>query len=338
MSDNTRTAAQDWNSFLDEYRSFGGTADNVIQRKGPLGLGLFPVDPSRPIKLEAPDHLLIPTNNLELHEGCIRLKNEHHYPQGFADWYQRFQSEYSWGAEARRSILEFESNLQDLPKDIRQILDQFLQNSIEKRFPGIDRDKEAFRRFVLTRQIGWKDKAVLMPLIELVNHSPNAESWIMDDCGISLQGDYNEEILVRYSVSDPLHRFIHYGFTCDERLAFSKNLRLDQNNFSITIRGGVNFTPFRPQPISIKENKIFIDRPLLGSQISPRRPRELMKENCKCVLKLDVDELFDKVVTMNRLSIINILRKLEKDKQNSELSQSLTESCLMQLNTLSAHQ
>ena len=338
MSDHTGTAVQDWNSFLDEYRSFGGTADNVIQRKGPFGLGLFPIDPSLPIKLEAPDHLLIPTNNLELKDGGIRLKNDHHYPQGYADWYQRFQREYSWGAEARTSILEFESSLRDLPKDIRHILDQFLQDSIDKRFPGIDRDKEAFRRFVLTRQIGFKDKVILMPLIELVNHSPTAESWIMDDRGISIQGDYNKEIVVRYSVSDPLHRLLHYGFTCSEQLAFSKNIKLEHNGYSVKIRGGVNFTPFRPYPVSIKEDQIFIDRPLLGSQISPRRPRELLRECCKSVNQMDVDELFDKVIAMNRLSIINLLRRLSMQNKNFTLNSQLIDSCLMQLNTLSAHQ
>ena len=69
-------SAADWHAFLDEFRAFGGKAENVMQRKGAFGLGLFPIDSSEPIELHAPEHLLIPTDNLELKHGEVRIKNE----------------------------------------------------------------------------------------------------------------------------------------------------------------------------------------------------------------------------------------------------------------------
>ena len=52
-------SAADWHAFLDEFRAFGGKAENVMQRRGAFGLGLFPIDPSKPVDLLVPDELLV---------------------------------------------------------------------------------------------------------------------------------------------------------------------------------------------------------------------------------------------------------------------------------------
>ena len=38
------------NALMEEFRSYGGRTKNVIQREGPLGLGLFPINPCHPVK------------------------------------------------------------------------------------------------------------------------------------------------------------------------------------------------------------------------------------------------------------------------------------------------
>ena len=53
-------SASDWHAFLDEFRTFGGKAENVMQRKGAFGMGLFPIDPAKPVDLFIPDALLVP--------------------------------------------------------------------------------------------------------------------------------------------------------------------------------------------------------------------------------------------------------------------------------------
>ena len=105
MLNGSDAATERWNHLIDEFRAFGGTANNVVQRQGPLGLGLFPIDPSQPIELHAPGHLLVPTDNLELRDGEVRLKNEQSFPKGFGDWYRRFQSDHSWKAIQEESML-----------------------------------------------------------------------------------------------------------------------------------------------------------------------------------------------------------------------------------------
>ena len=82
-----------------------------------------------------------------------------------------------------------------------------------------------------------------MPMIELINHPPNQASWNMDDNSIAVQGQYKEEILVRYSVSDPLRRFVQYGFNCKEPLGFSLRIKLIHNDQKIIIDGGLSKNP-----------------------------------------------------------------------------------------------
>ena len=74
-----------WNALLEEFRSFGGRAENVIQKEGPLGLGLFPIDPCQPIDLRVPKSLLVPADNLELRNGGAVIKDVSTFPTGYAE-------------------------------------------------------------------------------------------------------------------------------------------------------------------------------------------------------------------------------------------------------------
>ena len=150
-----------WEILVEEFRSFGGTANNVIQREGLFGLGLFPINPAKPVELRVPDELLVATDNVELKNGKIVLKDESNYPKGFGDWYTRFQTNYSWGAEAKKSIRAFETGLKALPEDIKKYLSN-LGLSIDGRLSGTNEDEEIFKRFVLTRQINKNGSTFLM--------------------------------------------------------------------------------------------------------------------------------------------------------------------------------
>ena len=337
MSSNQGPASERWSRLIDEFRSFGGIADNVIQRQGRLGLGLFPMDPSQPIELHAPGHLLIATDNLELRDNQVQIKNKTYFPEGYADWYQRFQREYSWGAEASRSIIEFESELQKLPDSIQQILNQFLPVPIKQRLPRIDIENEIFKRFILTRQINWNGKNVLMPIIELVNHSPAQNSWGVSDRGISIEGQFQDEVLVRYSASDPMHRFIQYGFACDESMGFSMSLMLNHRGHEIQINGGINFSPFKPMPSAIKSGRLVINKPLLGSSNRPRMPKALFAKSCEQFKNIDSNELFEQVCHLNRIGIIKIMKALQENNFKSPLKDQLQETCWLQLNAIGEH-
>ena len=328
---------QCWNRLLDAFRGFGGVANNVIQRPGPLGLGLFPIDPAQPIELRVPQHLLIPVERVALEDGAVILKNDKGFPQGYADWFQDFQADYSWGAEAQHSIQTFENNLQSLPSTLREQLSSLAlcqSQRLEQLAPQNVIEQNAFDRFIQTRQIQFKNSMVLMPIIELINHSPRGRTWTMDANGISVGGSFENEVLVRYSISDPVRRLMQYGFNCTEPTAFSVSLQLKHRNLNITVKGGNNFRPGMTCDASAIHNQLIIRQPLLGSMGSPKAPRTLFKRGLKS-FNVDANELFDQIHHLNRIAFIQLLRELET--LSGAFIKDLRKSFLNQLVVLSRH-
>ena len=58
---------------------------------------------SKPIDIQVPDQLLVAADNVELRDGEIVIKDPSIYPDGYADWFLRYQNEYSWGEEGRQT-------------------------------------------------------------------------------------------------------------------------------------------------------------------------------------------------------------------------------------------
>ena len=333
MDETTRIAR--WEALVEGFRRFGGTAENLIQRKGEFGLGLFPIDPSQPIELRVPGHLLVAADNLELIDGAVVLRDDSAYPKGFREWYADFQAHYSWGAEARSSIKCFEDGLKSLSDPLQKTLQNLGLLNIQQRFGGINEEQNLFQRFIATRQINWDGHNVLMPMIELVNHSPAQSSWIMDQDSIAIQGRYEGEILVRYSVSDPLRRCVQYGFNCKELMGFSVRLQLIHDNKQIIVDGGINHEPMKPCRSSAQNDTVIFHKPLLSSFRRPKISRTLFRQACNIHKELNPDEGFDQIHSKNRLILINLIKKLDGDK--SMIAKQLTNACFDQIVILSEH-
>ena len=116
-------SAADWHAFLDEYRTFGGKAENLMQRKGAFGLGLFPIDPSKPIDLFVPDPLLVPVEDVDFVDGEVVIRDASKFPDGYSDWFRRYQKTYSWGAEGRDNTLALEEGLKNLREELNKLKD-----------------------------------------------------------------------------------------------------------------------------------------------------------------------------------------------------------------------
>ena len=94
-----------------------------------------------------------------------------------------------------------------------------------------------FKRFLKTRVISYKRKAVVMPIIELINHNYKGFDFQLDDLSAAISGNSMDEIFARYGTSDSLKRFFEYGISCEEDLAFSLPLTIS-NPKGVTIRIG----------------------------------------------------------------------------------------------------
>ena len=327
--------AKSWIKLVEEFRSFGGIANNIFQREGAHGLGLFPIDANQIVELYAPNSLLVSTDNIELYDGKVLLKDHSVHPKGFGDWYQKFQAEYSWGAEAQTNIQRFENKLENLPSNLLKLFNTLGILNQEKRFFSSSKSQNTFERFIKTRQISKGGKLVLMPIIELVNHSPIRPAWLISEEGISVKGTHSNEVLVRYSVSDPLRRFIQYGFNCEEPTGFSLNVDVLHRGKKFKIIGGTNPQHLKPAEMSVNHNIIIIRQPLLGSVDNPRYPRKLFKKMLNQINGINSDELFDQVYMKNRLALVMLLRELETN--NNEFISQIEKACYQQIDAISKH-
>ena len=139
-----------WNSLLEEFGSFGGTANNVIKRQGNFGLGLFPIDSSQPVEMRTPKHLLASKDNIELLNGAVAIKVASSYPEGFSEWYKNFQPDYSKGAEKKCCIKILEDGLKPLPDSLRNKLQDLSLLDIDNRFPDMNEEQELCQHFIAT--------------------------------------------------------------------------------------------------------------------------------------------------------------------------------------------
>ena len=328
-------SAADWHAFLDEYRTFGGKAENLMQRKGAYGLGLFPIDPAKPIDLFVPDPLLVPVDDVDFVDGEVVIRDASQFADGYADWFRRYQTSYSWGAEGQERTLAFEEGLKALPDNVLSILKRNGMYNPDNRFPGKDPEKELLQRFLQTRCINRKGKRVIMPLIELLNHAPSSKAYDMKDDGISVSGMHDGEVLVKYSMSDPLRRLIGYGFNVQEPLGFSLSFRLKHRDKDVVVQGGVSKLPHQPCKVDQQNDSLIIKQPLLGSSAAPKLPRTLLIQACKEIEGVDANELYDLIQQRNMLILVNLLRQL--DGVNTETAGLLRTGCLNQIVALSQH-
>ena len=70
-----------WNYLLCEFRRFGGIADNVLQKEGGYGRGIFPENPSLPARIFTPSKLLVKKDDIYLEDNKLRIKKNKEYSQ-----------------------------------------------------------------------------------------------------------------------------------------------------------------------------------------------------------------------------------------------------------------
>lgn len=322
-------SAADWHAFLDEFRSFGGRAENVMQRKGAFGFGLFPIDLSKHVDLHVPAALLVSIENVELQDGNVVIKDAQGYPEGYSEWFRRYQQTYSWGAEGRETTLKFEEGLKTLPDEIKAMLKRSGLLNPEIRFSDEDPDNELLQRFLRTRCINYKGKPMVMPIIDLVNHSSSTKTYEISDDGIAISGIHDGEILVKYNVSDPLRRLLGYGFNAPEPLGFSIRCQFKHKDQAVIVQGGITARPMQPCQTKFQDNRFIVQQPLLGSIKTPKLPRTLFLQACKDAEGIDANELFDQIQQFNTGALIRLIKELQNVE--GDVAAMLLNGCLDQL-------
>lgn len=306
------TAAWTWNQMLDRFRALGGAADNIVQREGPLGRGIFPRDPEKPILLRVPPNLLVPVEDIEFGDGRIKVRESSQIEKRERYFFEKYQNEFSWGNGGRAEIEACIDGLDRLPSSLRELLGAEFDFNDFLHDTGSDR---IFRRFIQTRYIKWNGRMVAMPLMELVNHGPEADTYGTGDDRVSVKGMFSSEVLVRYCRDDPFGIFTSWGFASPEFQAFSFPLTLKLEGCQIAINRDItvagNRKDFRFPVVTSAAGNLALSFLMIGNAKAPKISKgifyRLMKDNGLA----DAEATFDRILHFNRTKFLTLLGALE---------------------------
>jgi hypothetical protein len=322
---------------LDEFSSLGGVAHNVDQRLGCFGNGIFPIDPTEPILIKVPEHLLIDDKYLLLDGQDLVVSPEAGVSEEISSFHARYQKYFSWGADGRNHVETFETGLKGLSDSLISKLLHLKLLNLATRHKG--EPEEVLReRFMQSRRINYHDRKVIMPIIELINHNSRSPSYEFKS-GIQYHGNFTDEVTVKYSSSsDAILRFINYGFAHNEPSAFclptyfksGKGLSIEIHNEY----GRSEVIDGLPLPIVERQGHLIrLSHLRLGIELMPRLPRLIFRKVLSELAEDKVDEIFDRIRNANLLALCDLMELTEG--VDSAICKELRKAILFQIRALS---
>jgi hypothetical protein len=298
---------------LAEFRALGGTAENICLKEGPYGRGLFPQDPSKPVKIHIPDSLLVDHKFAEFHEGKFRLAAD--APMGPREraFLERYENDLSWPSGKREIETVFQI-MQEGSPDLRELL---RKSYYAHRWVSDPTDETIQQRFLDARVIHYKGRDVIMPFVELANHGQAAQ-YQRDD-GVGLSGAFAGEILARYQAADPLQIFGKWGFASNgEQFALSIHIRNDGAGLVVERQDPNPETatpPFMPTVARDPMGRLTLSYMLLGHRQRPGLPRgifyRIMRDAGR--QRNEADQAFDSILHLNRMHMLKLIATCENE-------------------------
>ncbi|HVU21208.1 MAG TPA: hypothetical protein VHE09_10785 [Rhizomicrobium sp.] len=299
-----------WDEMLAEFRALGGTAQNIRLGEGALGRGLFPVDPALPIRIHIPESLLLDISDVRFNGGVFGIAADSVFGTREKAFLESYENTFSWGGGGRREMERVFEQGQALPKDIRQVLKA--EFHCGDWFDDVT-DKFVEQRFIATRCIHYGGRRVVMPIIELANHGYGPTYATHQ--GVSIQGTFPGEVLVRYATFDPHGTFATWGFACEESQAFSIALGGKIGKSVVHVHrelGALSPANTYWSPILAKESGIAkLPFLMLGNRQHPRLCRTVFYQIMRDAGYSGVEEAFDTIAHANRMHFAKLLATIE---------------------------
>lgn len=304
----------DFEAMLARFRKLGGTAENIVLQEGPFGRGVYPASPEHPVRISVPDHLLVPVEWVALdNDGNIRLSEACTWTAEGKAFYEDLQRDFCWGAGTSSLVRHQQEGMLALPESLKAMLLRVGMDAFSFKEPT---SAWCLEKYKAARRFSRDDGNVMLPVLDMVNHSSQAKSWDLSPYGIS--GIYSGEVLVNYStLLDPMSMFDVYGFSDQSSFANSVVLSLGHPQF-----GQMNIGRFFDQRTAmsgtwvpkVKRLQKSIDfsyLPLVNTQ-SPQLPREFF---CQTMLVAGMDvrsagALFNSLLAANRNAFLQLQQAL----------------------------
>ena len=302
---------------LDRFAVLGGIAENVCQKEGECGRGVFPIDPSRRVKIMTPKKLLISHDNIGIHDGEIIIKDKTVYSEEVCIFLETYYNEYAWGNNGNSDSADFLKFVESSSELIKtRLLDC---GFVDKNFMDVCfNEEQLLKRFIDERTVAFRGCSVLAPVWELVNHSSFAPPLRITPYGLETPPleAASGEILFKYSgKNSSMSMWKKYGFACKCIVAYSIPFRISMNNDSLCIScsGQLGLGPNENKGISIVADSISIKSLPIGC-LSAGLPFVTFKSIlCSSGLSLDLAKrLFLKVRELNLSARRDLLNSLQE--------------------------
>lgn len=324
-------ADKDWKDLCRRFEELGGIAQNICQRKGEFGRGIFPINPLLRAKIMTPKNLLIKSDNVGIREGEIVIKDGSSFSADEKKFLEMYYNDYSWGDNGRSDSATFLKFIATLPDSLkRSLLDYgFLSKDLLK--AGNDQ-KYLLKRFIDERTVGFAGDRFLAPVWEFVNHSSFSPPLRVTPFGVETPPlDFGSgEVLHKYSdTNSPMSMWKNYGFACRCVVAYSIPFAINLKNGSSHLKcsGRQGLKSNVNNSFTLLNDSILIETLPIGC-LSQKLPiSNFTSMLCSAGLSLELAQhLFLKVRAMNIKARYDLLYRLQGPglSTQAELSKALT--------------
>lgn len=309
-----------FHDILVEFRALGGVAENLTLRHGSRGRGLFAVNPSQSVRLEVPAHLLVSPDWVVL-DGAEHLrvaaKAASHLSAQAIAFFEQYQRHVGWGDGGMDAIRQHQLALQALPPKLKNFLHilggaQELTQQPTARY--------CLQKYCVNRQISIKSASRLMPIAELINHSPVGLPYVVDEGRVTVTGMVKDEVLTRYhSHLDAFHFFVNYHFATPAHTALSCEVTVEVSAVgTLSIARMDHLADIHGKlcipKISKNRDKLHLSFVEIANKKSPSQPRKTFAHlmATQHVPASVANALFDGLVEHNRQVLAELIQECQR--------------------------
>ncbi len=271
LSDNSNQremSDKGWTDLLEQFRILGGVAENICQRDGAHGRGIFPEDPEYSSKVITPRNLLLKRESIGINNERILINDESTFSIEEKSFLESYYNEFSWGNGGNRDSVSFLKYIFSMPKSIRVSLvkNHFIDESL-LRFS--DSQEHVLRRFADERAVRFGQSSVLAPIWEFINHSTYAAPFRITRNGVETPpiDPSDQEILFKYSgKNSPISMWRKYGFASRSIVAYSIPFEIKTNHGSFLVKccGQQGLGPGERKKFTLEHGSVLIKSIAVG--------------------------------------------------------------------------
>ena len=326
-----------WNFLLSEFSKLGGKAENITQKDGANGRGIFPINPNLKSKIFTPTKLMIKIDDIYLENNNLRIKKDEKYTKEIRNFFNFYQDNFSWGSGGKKTTESIEKGLLLFNSDLKNLIKKYVLVDLEERHKG-DWNNVIKKQFLNARGIKIRNSVFIAPIWELVNHNVRSLPFILNTKGISTPNypASSKEIRFSYSNISPLKRFFSYGFFSEETIIFSIPFSITIKNLNINISCKGKELNNDSMKIDRSGNNIILEGLPIADLNHPRLPYLYFNEIFSKIGFQNIpQDLFSKILKLN----ISIRNKILKESQltNNEVSKILIKLMGYEISLINSH-